>query len=142
MFPTGQPLERVVGKADLNRLLEDPAEYLSEGPLVIGPAPVGWFAPIFAVGAAVLIVSSFLWLGIAVAVLAGLFFVWWLFVRRHRLILRPDGAEVVHGTSSVWVPWSVFRVAPRLVVREAVPGRWGLVVPINPDAVPLIEFRQ
>src|SRR4051812_4276875 len=108
VLPTGRPLRQVI--PDYQELLRDPAAYLREGPVVIGPRQMYRLAAVF--GAAALGCFAYsVWqgefdpeavsIGIGLALGAMVWLGWSLMMRGHMLTLRPDGVEVAYRDTAV-----------------------------------------
>lgn len=149
VLPEGRSLRQAL--PDLDDLLADPHAYLSEAPLAIGPRRFYRWAGLFALPGLALLLSCVLEgkadgerIALGVGLLAGslLWLGWSLWLRGHELVLCPDGIEVNHGDTSVWAPWALFRTQGRPFVVASDSPRAGLLLPINPAVVPLVEWRR
>src|SRR5262249_43693056 len=147
VLPGGQPLDRVL--PDLDDLLADPHAYLSEAPLAIGPRRMYRLAGLFAIPGLALLVSCVVLgqpdgeriaIGVGLLLGAGVWLGWSVMMRGHELVLHPDGVEVLHNDTTVWAPWSVFHVEGRPLVADSDSPRAGLILPVNPAAVHLVEM--
>src|SRR4051794_25529252 len=101
VLPAGRPLRQVI--PEYEELLRDPAAYLREGPVTIGPRRMYGLAALFAVpGLACLGYSAWqgefdpeaISLGIGLLLGALVWLGWSVMLRGHELILRADGVEV------------------------------------------------
>jgi hypothetical protein len=148
MLPSGQPLHRAL--PDLDDLLQDPHAYLSEAPLALGPPRMYGLAGMFAVPGICFLLSCVLGkpdgerlaMGIGFLVGSAVWLGWSLLLRGHELVLNPDGIEVVFRESVVWAPWALFHVEGEPFVPESDSPRTGLMLPVNPAAVPYVELRR
>jgi hypothetical protein len=149
VLPDGRPLHQVL--PDLNELMADPHAYLSEAPLAIGPRRFYRLAGLFALPGVALLLSCMLAgkadseriaLGVGLLTGAGLWLGWSLWLRGHELVLHPDGVEVNYRDSSVRAPWALFHGSGRPFLAQSDSPQAGLLVPINPAAVPFVELRR
>jgi hypothetical protein len=149
VLPGGRPLYQAL--PDLDDLLADPHAYLSEAPLALGPRRLYRLAALFALPGLALLLSCLatgkpdgerIALGIAFLLGAAVWAGWSLRLRGHELVLHPDGVEVIHQGTSVWVPWALFHVEGRPFVPESDSPRAGLTLPVNPRAIPYVEQRR
>jgi hypothetical protein len=149
LLPEGQPLRRAL--PDLDDLLEDPHAYLSEAPLAIGPRRMYRLAALFAVPGLACLLSCVLQgkadgeriaLGIGLLLGSSLWLGWSLWLRGHELVLYPEGLEVNYRGSTVWAPWALFHASGQVFVPQSDAPRAGLILPINPAAVPYVELRR
>jgi hypothetical protein len=149
VLPTGRPLRQVV--PDFGELLHDPAAYLREGPVVIGPRQMYGLAALF--GAAALGCFAYsAWqgefdpeavsIGIGLALGAVVWLGWSLMMRGHALTLRLDGVEFAYRDTVVWCPWALFGGGGTPFVPDADNPRAGLTLPVDPDAVPHVVLRR
>jgi hypothetical protein len=149
VLPTGKPLRQFL--SDLDDLLYDPAAYLREGVLAIGPRRVSGFAAVFAVGGVACLVACAvtgrwhdekLLIGVGLLLGAVVWLGWSLRLRGHELVLHPEGVEVRYRDSVVWCPWALFNADGAPAVPDRDDPRVGLVLPVWPEAVPYAELRR
>jgi hypothetical protein len=152
VLPAGQSLLRYI--PDLDDLLHDPASYLSAGPLVFGPRQMYRLAGLFLLAGAIFVGSVFytgtgsestgerLALGIGLMLGGSLWLGWSLMLRGHRLSLHKDGVEVKYLDTTVWCPWSLFNADGEARVPLGDSPLVGLMLPVNPEAMPYIELRR
>src|SRR5262249_20052674 len=149
VLPTGRPLRQVV--PDFGELLHDPAAYLREGPVVIGPRQMYGLAALF--GAAALGCFAYsAWqgefdpeavsIGIGLALGAVVWLGWSVMRRGHAVTLRLDGVEFAYRDTVVWCPWALFGGGGTPFVPDADNPRAGLTLPVDPDAVPHVVLRR
>jgi hypothetical protein len=149
VLPAGQPLRQVI--PDLDDLLYDPAGYLGQAPLEIRPRQTYGLAALFGIaGAGCLLACAAtgewrdekLLIGIGMLLASLVWLGWSLRMRGHALVLHPDGLEVKYLDSTVWCPWALFHADGVPFVPETDSPRVGLILPINPEAVPFVELRR
>jgi hypothetical protein len=149
VLPAGQPLARFL--PDLDDLLYDPAAYLREAPLSVGPRQMYGLAALFGLAGAAFLLSCAVAgrgdgervaLGIGLLLGASVWLGWSLRMRGHGLVLHPDGVEVKYRDTTVWCPWAVFNVEGNAFVPDADSPRVGLTLPVAPEAVPFVELRR
>jgi hypothetical protein len=149
VLPAGQPLARFL--PDLDDLLHDPAAYLREAPVSVGPRKMYGLAALFGLAGAALLLSCAVtgWadgervaLGIGLLLGASVWLGWSLRMRGHEMVLHPDGVEVKYRDTAVWCPWAVFNVEGKPFVPDADSPRVGLTLPVAPEAVPFVELRR
>src|SRR6516164_6065165 len=100
MLPAGRSLSGFL--SDLEDLLEQPALYLAERPVTVGPRRMYGLAALFGVAGAAFVLSCVFFpvsgerlaMGIGLLVGASVWLGWSLLMRGHELILRHDGVEV------------------------------------------------
>src|SRR5579862_3389057 len=101
VLPAGRPLRQVI--PDFEDLLHDPATYLREGPVLIGPRQMYGLGLLFGAGALGCFGYSF-WqgefdpeavsIGVGLALGAMVWLGWSLMMRGHELMMLPDGVEL------------------------------------------------
>jgi hypothetical protein len=148
VLPGGRPLQQAL--PDLDELLDDPEAYLTQAPLALGPRRMYGLALLFAVpGVAFLLACAFgkptgekVAMGVGFLVGACVWLGWSLLLRGHELVLHADGVEVTCRDGTVWAPWALFHVEGQPFVAESDSPRAGLILPVNPRAVPYVELRR
>lgn len=148
VLPAGQPLHRFL--PDFDDLLHDPRAYLQQGPIIIGPRRMYHLAALFIIPGLLLLLSAYLTekrddriaVGIGLLLGGGVWAFWSLLLRGHRLGIHPEGVEVRHFDRAIWCPWALFNTEGAPFVPETDSPRMGLVVPINPEAIPFLELRR
>jgi hypothetical protein len=149
VLPSGQPLDRFF--PDLDDFLHDPAGYLREEPVTVGPRQMYGLATLFGLpGAACLLWclargvgdGEVLVMGIGLLLGASLWLGWSLMLRGHALMLHPEGVEFTYRDTSVWCPWSLFHAEGEPFVPDSDSPRAGLTLPIDAAAVPFVELRR
>src|SRR3984885_1678738 len=115
VLPNGQSVRQVI--PDFEDLQRNPAAYLQEGSVVIGPRQMYGLAALFGVAALGCFGYS-VWqgefdpeavsIGIGLALGAMVWLGWSLMMRGHELTLLPDGVEFRYHDSVVWCPWALF----------------------------------
>jgi hypothetical protein len=149
VLPVGRSLRQFF--PDIDEFMADPAAYLQDGVVEIGPRRAYGLAALFgAFGAAFLVacVVSGVWnderllLGIGLLIGATVWLGWSMRLRGHSLLLRPDGLEVRYRDTVVWCPWALFNADGTVVVPDADDPRIAVIVPIAPEAVPFVELRR
>lgn len=149
VLPIGRSVRQVI--PDFDQLLRDPAGYLREGTVAIGPRQMYGLAALFGIGAAGLFGYS-VWegefdpeavsMGIGMA-LGGLVWLGWsLLMHGHELVLLPDGVEFRYRDTVVWCPWSLFNIGGAPFVPDADNPRAGLTLPVDPEAMPYVVLRR
>jgi hypothetical protein len=149
VLPIGRSVRQVI--PDFDDLQRDPATYLREGIVRIGPRQMYGLAALFGVGAAGLFGYS-IWegefdpeavsLGIGLALGALVWLGWSLLMHGHELMLLPDGVEFRYRDTVVWCPWSLFNSGGVPFVPDADNPRSGLTVPVDPEAMPYVVLRR
>lgn len=149
VLPAGRPVREVV--PDFEELLHDPAAYLREGPIVIGPRQMYGLAALFGVGALGCIAYS-AWqgefdpeavsIGVGLAIGALVWLGWSLLMRGHELTLLADGVEFRFRDTVVWCPWNLFNSGGAPFVPDADNPRAGLTLPVDPEAIPFVVLRR
>ncbi len=150
-LPAGQTLRQTV--PDFDELLRDPVPYLAEGPVVLGPRRMYGLAAFFLViGVGCLASLAYtgqtesagerIALGIGLTIGGLLWLGWSLALAGHQMILATDGVEVKYQGSTVWCPWALFNADGEPFVPPTDSPLAGLLLPVNPDAVPFIEERR
>src|SRR5260370_37691332 len=101
VLPAGRSVRQVI--PDFEDLLRDPAAYLHEEPVVIGPRQMYGLAALFGVAAAACFGYS-AWqgeldpeavsIGVGLALGAMVWLGWSLLMRGHELMVLPDGVDV------------------------------------------------
>ena len=148
MLPAGNSLRNYL--PDLDDLLENPAEYLGVGPVVIGPRRMSGLAALFGTAGVAILLSYWfgkrdeerILLGVGLLIGASIWLGGSLWARGHSLILHSDGVEVKYFNLSVWCPWALFHAEGVPHVPEDVSPLSGLILPVAADAVPYIELRR
>jgi hypothetical protein len=148
VLPAGRPLAGFL--PDLEDLLEQPALYLAERPVTVGPRRMYGLAALFGVAGIAFLLSCVLGplsgerlaLGIGLLLGGSVWLGWSLMMRGHELVLRHDGVEVKYLDTTVWCPWALFNAGGKPVVADSDSPRVGLTLPVNPDAVPFVELRR
>jgi hypothetical protein len=153
VLPGGQRLHRVL--PDLDELLENPHDYLSEAPLAFASRRMYGLALLFALPGIAFLISCIvsppnlargdaerLALGIGFLIGSCIWLGWSLMLRGHELVMHPDGIEVTFRDSTVWAPWALFQVEGQPFVPESDSPRAGLTLPVNPKAIPYVELRR
>jgi hypothetical protein len=148
VLPAGRPLDGFL--PDLEDLLEQPALYLAERPVRVGPRRMYGLAALFGVAGAAFVLSCVfapatgerLAMGIGLLVGASIWLGWSLLMRGHEVVLRHDGVEVKYLDTTVWCPWALFNADGKPVAADSDSPRVGLTLPVNPDAVPFVELRR
>ncbi len=149
VLPAGQPLSSAV--PDLENLLEDPASYLKEGALSIGPRRMYGLAAVFGLGGILCLASFFLAataeperlaLGIGLLMGASVWLGWSLLLSGHELVLEANGLEIRYRGTIVWCPWALFNAGGTPLVPNTDSPLVGLTLPVNPDAIPFLVLRR
>jgi hypothetical protein len=156
-----KPLHRIV--PDLEKLLADPADYLSYQEITIHPwrrwvrafiwglyFDIGAFVFCFVVGSVLMnadirpprSVAYLLLIGFIALMIVGPFLIVFIgtVLVGSRCILGRNGARFVRGSTEVVCPWSVFAAAGQPIV-DPVSSRNRMLLPIAPNAVGLVEAR-
>jgi hypothetical protein len=149
VLPAGRSARQVI--PDFEELLHDPAAYLHEGPVVIGPRQMYGLGALFGVAAAACFGYS-AWqgmfdpeavsIGIGLALGAMVWLGWSLMMRGHEMTLLPDGVEIRFRDTVVWCPWSLFNSGGAPFVPDADNPRTGLTLPVDPEAIPHVVLRR
>src|SRR5438270_515236 len=149
VLPAGRTLRQYL--PGLDDLLYDPAAYLREGVLVVGPRRVSGLSALFGVMGVLCLVACAvtgrwrdekLLIGIGLLLGAVVWLGWSLRLRGHELVLHPEGVEVRYRDSVVWCPWALFNAEGTPAVPDRDDPRVGLVLPVWPEAVPFVELRR
>lgn len=149
LLPAGQPLDQFF--PDLDDFLHDPASYLREAPVSIGPRKMYGLAALFGLPGILCLLwcvtrgmgdGEALVMGIGLLLGASGWLGWSLLLRGHELTLHPDGVECKYRDTSVWCPWSLFNAEGEPFVPDSDSPRAGLILPINSAALPFIELRR
>ncbi len=149
VLPAGRSLRQFL--PDFDGLVRDPARYLGDGPVVIGPRRAYGFAALFGVLGAACLVScavSGVWrderllIGVGLLIGSSVWLGWSLRLRGHALVLQPDGVEVRYLDTVVWCPWALFNAPGPPVVPEGDNPRVAVILPVAPEAVPFVELRR
>jgi hypothetical protein len=140
VLPAGRSVQQVI--PDVEELLSDPAGYLHEGPVVIGPRQMYGLAAIFGIAALGCFGYS-VWqgkfdpeavsIGIGLALGALVWLSWSLLMRGHELTLLADGVEFRYRDSVVWCPWALFNSGGVPFVPDADNPRTGLTLPVDAE---------
>jgi hypothetical protein len=149
VLPTGLPLQRFL--PDLDDLLSDPAAYLRQGVVAIGPRKMYGLAALFGIPGVAFLVAFFLKtkeepellaIGVGLLIGAAVWLGWSLMLRGNELVLHPEGVEVKYRDTAVWCPWALFNSEGQAYVPEADSPLVGLTLPIVAEAVPYVELRR
>jgi hypothetical protein len=149
LLPAGRPLHSVV--PDLDELLEEPDGYLRRAPVEIGPRRMYGLSALFAVPGLALLLSCAwtrsvdgerLAMGVGLLLGAGVWLGWSVLMRGHRLVLHPEGVEVIFQGTTVWALWALFNADGAPFVADSDSPRVGLKLPVAPEAVPFVELRR
>ncbi len=148
MLPAGRPLAGFL--PDFDELLEHPDRYLAERPVRVGPRRMYGLAALFGLAGIAFLLSCVFFgatgerlaMGVGFLVGASVWLGWSLLMRGHELVLRPDGVEVNYLDTTVWCPWALFNADGKPFAADSDSPRAGLVLPVNPDAVPFVELRR
>ncbi len=147
-LPAGNSLRGFL--PDLDDLLENPAEYLGVGPIVVGPRRMYGLASVFAAAGVGMLLSYYygkhdaerIALGVGLLFGSAIWFGWSLWTRGHSLVLHKEGVEVKYHDLVVWCPWALFNASGEPHVPEVDSPFTGLILPVAADAVPFIELRR
>jgi hypothetical protein len=149
VLPAGRSARQVI--PDFDDLLHDPAAYLREGPVAVGPRQMYGLAALFGVAAGGCFAYS-AWqgeldpeaiaIGVGLALGAMVWLGWSLLMRGHQLMLLPDGVEFRYRDTAVWCPWSLFNSGGAPFVPDADNPRTGLTLPVDPEAIPFVVLRR
>lgn len=151
MLPAGEPLHRFVH--DVDAFMYDPEGYLRVAPIEVGPRRMFGLAALFGLPGLGLI---FYWLassdrnadfealaiGIALLCGAGIWFGWSLRMTGHKLLLLPEGVQIIYKDSAVCCPWALFNAEGAPFIAESDSPLVGLSLPVDPRAIPYVELRQ
>ena len=149
VLPAGRSVSQVI--PDVEELLRDPAGYLHEGPVVVGPRQMYGLAAIFGIAALGCFGYS-VWqgefdpeaiaIGIGLALGALVWLAWSLMMRGHELMLLTDGVEFRYRDTVVWCPWALFNSGGVPFVPDADNPRTGLTLPVDAEMIPFVVLRR
>lgn len=139
-------------------MFADPATLLAQGPIVIGPCKMYFLAFVLALLAVVYGLPTALLLAaggplqshellhvLALPVVlltgAGIVMLRALLKLGAKMVLRAEGVELNYRRSVVWCPWEVFNAPGGAFVKRRTASTQ-MVLPIQVDAIPLIELRK
>src|SRR5262249_19958735 len=109
--PVGtRPLAKVV--PDHGQLLADPASFLAQREVRIGPQRVQW--PMFLIVPVLFILGMYLipnrlgWALVFVSPILLCVLVYWAWPVHREMVLSKNGIELIYQESRIWCPWALF----------------------------------